>query len=272
MESNAISLSQKQIICDLESPTLGRATRRCAASEALPCFTPWKNAVNGVMLISLLVQTHWRKVESACFVAETDLQWCSLVSVSSESHHPTATAASTCERERVERIKTQALVSHGYPVHRGFSAFRHTICCTFNTLFWEPVNVVKEEYVVKQPGWIIGVWEKGKLLAENEKSSSEGVWENVSDPSLCDSTPWWKQYIHLRTGRFMVHHCLASVLLSMHFRDSSPQARSFIPPPVENLKLSLHVTILYCAIVAYLMEYCRILQYHSGAAGTVVPH
>lgn len=99
MESNAISLSQKQIICDLESPTLGRATRRCAASEALPCFTPWNDAVNGVMLISLLVQTHWRKVESACFVAETDLQWCRLVSVSSESHHPTATAASTCTGE-----------------------------------------------------------------------------------------------------------------------------------------------------------------------------
>lgn len=81
------------------TPTLGRATRCCAASEALPCFTPWNDAVNGVLLISLLVQTHWRKVESACFVAETDLQWCRLVSVSSESHHPTATAASTCTGE-----------------------------------------------------------------------------------------------------------------------------------------------------------------------------
>lgn len=40
MERNAISLSQKQIIWDLESPSLDRATRRCAASEVLPCFTP----------------------------------------------------------------------------------------------------------------------------------------------------------------------------------------------------------------------------------------
>lgn len=76
MKSNAISLSQKEIICDLETPTSGRATHRCAASGPLPCFTPWGDAANGVLLICLSAQTHWRKVGCACLVVENDLQQC----------------------------------------------------------------------------------------------------------------------------------------------------------------------------------------------------
>lgn len=93
----------------------------------------------------------------------------------------------------------------------------------------------------------------------------------LTPPSMTALPVGNMEYIHLRTGGFMVPHCLASVLLSAHFRDSSPQARSFISP-FGNLKPSLHVTILYCSIAHYLMEYCRGLQYHSEAAGIALPH
>lgn len=258
MESNAISLSQKQIICDLESPTLGQATRRCAASEALPCFTPWNEAVNRVLLISLSVQTHWRKVESVCFVAESNLQWCILVSVSSArllQQHPHV-------RERVEGIKTQGLVNHGYPVHPVFIAFRHTICCAPNALLCGCKCCGKENMFWSTQAGLL-VYEKRKNgWLKMSRAAAEVCGESVSDPSLCDSAPWWKQNIHMRTGWFMVSF----------WRETRQHRREGSFPPSGNLKLPLHVTILYCSIVDYLMEYCRVLQYHSEAAGAAVSH
>lgn len=181
MESKAISLSQKQIIWDLESPTLVGATRRCAASEALACFTPWNDAVNAVQLSSLSVQTHWRKVESARFVAESDLQWCRLVSVSSESHRPTATAASTCRGEGGEDKNAGACQPRlAFP--SVFRAFRHTIYCTFNAMFRLPVNVVKREYVIKLPGWLIGVRRRENCWLKIRRAAVEVCWKMCLTP------------------------------------------------------------------------------------------
>ena len=53
-----------------------------------------KDPVKGVMLISFPVQAHWRKMESACFVSESDLQERGLVSV----FHPAKTFK-VCLRE-----------------------------------------------------------------------------------------------------------------------------------------------------------------------------
>lgn len=134
MESNAISLSQKQIICDLESPTLDRATCRCAASEVLPCFTPWNDAVNSVLLISLSAQTHWRKVESAYFVAKTDLQWCFQWEPPPDHYRSI--------RERVKRIKTQGLAMVTLSIE--FLVPSNTpFVAVLIVLFCVPVNVVK---------------------------------------------------------------------------------------------------------------------------------
>lgn len=72
----------------------------------------------------------------------------------------------------------------------------------------------------------------------------------LTPPSMTALPVGNMEYIHLRTGGFMVPHCLASVLLSAHFRDSSPQARSFISP-FGNLKTIFtcyHSLLFYCAL------------------------
>lgn len=70
------------------------------------------HSVNGVLLISLSVQTHWRKVKSVRLFCCRN---CS----------GARSALLLAQRPHVQGIQTQGHVSHGSLVHPVFSAFRH---------------------------------------------------------------------------------------------------------------------------------------------------
>lgn len=232
MESNAISLSQKQIICDLESPTLDRATRRCAASEVLPCFTPWNDAVNSVLLISLSVQTHWRKVESAYFVAEADLRW------RFQWEPPPIRYRSI--QERVERIKTQGLATVTLSIE--FLVPSNTpFVAVLIVLFCVPVNVVKRGICYEASRLDYCCVRKGKIAG----------WKGEEQQRRCVGTCVWPLPDGNTAFPWEQGDCLASVLLSAHFRDSIPQARSFIPPHLWEFKTVFacyHSLLFYCRL------------------------
>lgn len=105
------------------------------------------------------------------------------------------------------------------------------------------------KHVWKHPGWIIAVWEKGKLLAENdEQSSSRGVWRKC----VCPPPQWQRSLIeteHSPENR-LIHgpplrsfwiYCRRIPVTRQHRRD-----RSF--PSVGNVKTLFtcsHSLLLY---------------------------
>lgn len=114
MKSNAISLSQKQIIRDLETPTLGRATPRSRRIRAVTLRQSVKGRCKQGGVNLPLSANPLEEGETCLCCSENALQWCRLVFFQQErgrrspTHRPSATSSSACTGEGGEDENTGA--------------------------------------------------------------------------------------------------------------------------------------------------------------------